>query len=197
MSWFLSDLVIVSIGSYKMSIIKNHKKKLLLFSLIFVVLFCGGYILTRSLSFATTMVVIYSILFFLNWAVVKKNNNQKNPLNVYSDIRNVDYLVIGEYCDVGKIIPGGKTCVRILAPRRSYEASYQILRHTHSILKEEGGTVIICAEKMERKYSVFDIPFFHPITIKKLNLERLKTMSYAPLLFSPVNALRFLIGMGG
>lgn len=169
-------------------------KKTLLFLLICGCVFVLCYFYTDNIMFTITIEILYGVAYLFNWIVIKKIYIQKEPLSVYSEIRNVDYLIIGEYCKTSLLpITKEDSYIEILSPARSYEASYQILRHTHSILKE-GGTVIISVGKKKKGYTVFDIPFFHEITIKELKLNRLKKMSHIPFLFSPLRSIKLIIG---
>ena len=116
------------------------------------------------------------------------------PFGTYSDVRNVDYLVIGDYCNIRDYVPEGYSYVQITAPNRGYNSAFQILRHTHSILKEEGGTVVMSIGNSRKAFTLFDTQFLHPITIKKYKLEGLCKRSRFPLMFEPIASLRFLWG---
>lgn len=129
-------------------------------------------------------------LFAINYVVYKKMKQGVDQLNAGGNVRNVDYLVIGEKCNFSDLVPAGSTCFEITAPQRSLVASYEILRHTFSILKENGTVIILDGKKSTGGFSIFDIPFLHAVTIKRLNLHHLKKIYKIPLLVSPIKSLR-------
>ena len=77
-------------------------------------------------------------------------------------------------------------------------SSYEILRHTFSILKEESPSAIIAVQKknLDGGYSAFDIPVFErsPISVKRLGVEDLQKKSKYLLLFYPIRSIQLLIG---
>lgn len=176
MSWFL----------------KNKKKSLFYVAVITVIILLT-IIFKIEWYIITSICIFVCFLFLLNECVFNKINKYHIPFLPNSEIRNVDYLVIGEFIDVSKYVPEGCSHVRISAPSRSYNSSWQILRHTHSILKENGGTVIISAGKSKRDFTIFDVPFLHRITIKKFHLEYLAKLSKFPIFISPIDSLFFLL----
>lgn len=144
-------------------------------------------------------VVVYFLMFAvaaLTFAVWRKMKGMSAPFGTFSNIRNVDYLIIGDFCKAKDYVPEGSSYVQVAAPGRGLNSSYQILRHTHSILKEEGGNVVIAIGKSKKDFMIFDMPFLHPITIKKYHLERLRKMSKLTFIFSPIDSIRFLLGGG-
>lgn len=175
-----------------MSRILKYKRKFLIYLLGFVVCIILLQALIKNIWIALIGCILYLTATVLNELVCRKINRQREPFGINSNIRNVDYLIIGDYCDVKNYVPRGKTYVKLFAPGRSYEAAFQLLRHTHSILKEVGGTVVMTIGKGKKSYTVFDIAFFHEITIKKNNLQLLKKLSHFPLLIEPFNSLKFL-----
>lgn len=176
-----------------LSFLKSRKKMCALVALMLLVLCC---ICGRCYAGAALVLLGASI----NVAVLKKMYKQKMPFEPTSKIRNIDYLVIGDMCRTEHIVPAGKTCLQIMAPSRSLYASYEIMRHTFSILRDfEGGGILVLAvrDKYAEKhnFSLFDIPFLHPVTIRKLGLARLARQTRLPLLFAPVRSLRFLLNL--
>lgn len=162
-------------------------------TMLFIVALCTRNILL-SLVLSFTIGALYTLLIKLNHFVCRKINRQREPFGINSSIRNVDYLLIGDYCDIKKYVPWDKSHVALFAPGRSYEGAFQILRNTHSILKEEGGTVVITIGKGKKPYTVFDVPFFHELTVKQYGLEKLRKKSRYPIIFAPINSLKFLMG---
>ena len=142
--------------------------------------------------------ILLPCVLLLNWLVKNKLEKQRRPFYPHSLIRNVDYLIIGDMCDASEIVPEGSTYVQIAAPGRGLAASYEILRHTFSILKENGGNAVIVVKRRnseKEKYSLFDVGFFHTVTINKLGLEDKIMMSKLPFVFSPIKSLVFLLGI--
>ena len=179
-----------------MSRILKHKKRLIIYALGFTVIIIFMLVFTKNILFSVIGFVLFLFGIVLNELVRRKIGRQREPFGIYSSIRNVDYLVIGDYCDVKKYIPEGMTHLELFAPGRSYEAAFQLLRHTHSILKEDEGTVVMAIGEGKKSYTVFDIVFFHEITIKKYGLERVRKMAHFPLIAEPINSLKFLIEWG-
>lgn len=177
-----------------MSRILKHKKKFFIYLLGLVVCMILLEILIRSIPITLCGCALYLMAAVLNELICRKINRQREPFGINSSIRNVDYLIIGDYCDIEHYVPEGMSHLALFAPGRSYEASFQLLRHTHSILKEEGGTVIMTIGKGKKPFTVFDIPLFHEITIRKYGLQRLQKMSRFPLIAEPLNSLKFLGG---
>ncbi len=177
--------------------ILSHKKKLVSLFLLFLVIGCFEYFVFQTFAIIFITWLFMLALLFLNWIVLKKMRDEKEPFGTFSQIRNVDFLLIGTLFDAKSFVPEGKSFVQISSPKRGLFSSYQILRHTHSILKEEGGTVVLAFERNRDNFSLFDMPFMHPVTIKKYGLESLKRKSRFPLLFAPVKSLFLIIGGGG
>lgn len=142
-------------------------------------------------------IVVYFLMFSvaaLTFAVWRKMKGMSAPFGTFSNIRNVDYLIIGDFCNAEDYVPKGSSFVQVAAPGRGLNSSYQILRHTHSILKENGGNVVIVLGKSKKEFTIFDMPFLHPITIKKYHLELLKMKSKLTFIFAPLDSVRFLLG---
>ncbi len=101
----------------------------------------------------------------------KVNKFQCRPFGAYSDIRNVDTLIISDMFEPSKIITAGEKYVQIAAPRRNLKSCYELLRHTHSILNDNNNSRVIIALREKYLYnddiSYWDIPFFHRITLEK------------------------------
>lgn len=83
------------------------------------------------------------------------------------------------------------------APGRTLKSSFEILKHTFSILKEESPTVIITVQRkyIEGGYSGFDIPVFQlsPISVKRLGVEALELKARLPFLFYPWKSFQLLL----
>lgn len=174
----------------------RKKKKVAAFGALVLLIILAGCALNIKWYGISVACILYFAAASLNELVRKKAERMSKPFGVYSAIRNVDYLVIGGCCNAKDYVPAECSYVQIAAPGRGYHSSFQILRHTHSILKEEGGTIIIAIGKSRNVFTVFDIPFLHPVTIKKYRLERLCRRSKFPLIFAPIASVKFMFGRG-
>ncbi len=148
---------------------------------------------------ATASLLLFAIIF-INWLTVKKMRKPVLYFDSRCSIRNVDNLIIGELCYVEDFIVPGETYIQLCAPFRKTHSSFEILRHTHSILKEPGGRVSFVLPKQNlstKSYSIFDIPIFSmsPTSIKYLNMEYKKYLSLFPVCISPVKSLRLLLNI--
>lgn len=136
------------------------------------------------------------MLAALNGATVRRMYRQREPFEPRSRVRNVDYLVIGDICAPEEVVPAGETFVQIAASNRSLLASYEILRHTSSILKERGGHVVLAVRRKsaaQNTYSLFDVGFLHPVTIERLGLKGKTWQRHLPALFAPLRSLRLAL----
>lgn len=161
---------------------------------------CAAVLTVGALCFFAGLYVVGALVIaalWLNEAAVRRIRAQLEPFGARSRVRNVDYLLIGDMCRPEDIVPAGKSYVQIAAPGRSLAACYEILRHTHSILKEDGGCAVLAVQDKnsdKKSYSVFDVSFFHTVTVTKLCLERLSKWRSFPVLLAPWRTMRFLIG---
>ena len=91
---------------------------------------------------------------------------------------------------------GGTDYVALTSPGRSLTSSYEILRHTFSILKENSPFAVIVVQKknLQSGYTAFDIPIFNlsPTSIKRLGLEDMKKRSGWLFFYYPVKSLQLL-----
>jgi len=96
------------------------------------------------------------------------------------------------------IIPSNKRFVQIKAPNRNLLASFEILKHTSSILDEDNGNVIVAIASKNKNncvYSVFDMPFLYILTKKKLGLDRLNKMARFPALIKPLSSIKLALNL--
>ena len=149
-------------------------------------------------------IICYILLgiFITNLLVIKKMRFPAGFFNAKCKVRNVDYLIIGDLCNPHLFIPEKASYIQISAPGRSLPASFEILRHTTGILKENGTAVIVDCGNRNKKgsvFSVFDIPILSlsPVSIKYLQLEKVKRKSYFPILFAPIGSIRLLLNLAG
>lgn len=154
------------------------------------------FLFPNLLPLVVAFFVLFGLLFILNRTVLKKLYWQKDPFKIGGKVRNVDYLIIGDMINPATIVPANKTFVQIKAPNRSLTASFEILKHTSSILDEDNGNVVIAValkNKASSNYSVFDIPFLYNLTIKKLGLERLNKLARFPILINPLSSVKLIL----
>lgn len=168
----------------------RRKKLTLLIALIIVAL-------VLRFTIVAPIVFLVALCAIANAAVVRKSRKQSEPFSHKSLIRNVDYLVIGDLCNPSALVPQGCSYVAVTSPGRSLTSSYEILRHTYSILKEDSPNVIITVQRkhLQGGYSAFDLPIFRmsPISIKRLGVEALCQKERLPLLYSPVKSRQLLL----
>ncbi len=166
------------------------------FSLVFLILLGINKVTPSMLPFASAFAVIPLVNLLINRIIRRKSRRQIIPFSANSMIRNIDYLIIGDMCNPSGFLPEGSNYIQLCRPNRGLVASYQILRHTHSILKEEGGVVVFVIKPNQltgETYSIFDLPFFHKTTIRELNLENKVHATRWPLAFEPINSIKFLM----
>ena len=156
---------------------------------VFILVIC----FIKHLWFLFAVLILIGIYIAVNFALYKKIKNNVNQMNATGTIRNVDFLIIGEYIDVHSLVDDGSSVFVILSPERSLQASKEILRHTFSILRD-GGTVIITSPKGALNgYTCFDTMWFHDITIKRLGLKIKKLLNKFPLFAEPVKSICLLM----
>ena len=151
--------------------------------------------------YSPAMLAVWAIAVLMMWINLRAfriNRKQAAPFDAKSDVRNVDMLIIGDM--INPDAAQAKRYVQICAPGRGLRACYEILRHTHSILDDESGKscVVIAVKSESRKrdsFSVFDVAFFHTITIKKYALDWLCRMERYPILIEPMGSLRVMLGI--
>lgn len=147
---------------------------------------------SRGNAIIVSCLFFTGLLFCFNLLVYKKIKNNADQFNSNGIIRNVDYLIIGVSCDYKHLLPEGATYIEIIAPNRSLIASYEILRHTHSILKDKGTIVILDGGNAKRVFTAFDVLYFHSITIKRMNLEYWNVFKYFPVLTNPFTSIKMI-----
>lgn len=137
--------------------------------------------------------IAYCFICVLQILVIKKINSQSKPFSAFSNIRNVKYLILGDMYKPTE----QRSFVQIASPERTLESCYEILRHTHSILDEKNGTVVIAIKREninKNKFSELDLSFFHTITLKRLGIKRTKNYLTRFILLHPIRTILFLLG---
>lgn len=154
----------------------------------------GAFIILAAIELAVTIIMIF---IGANLLMKNKIYAQRKPFDTFSGIRNVDTLYIGE------ISRGGahdNNILYIYTPNATENSAYEVLRHTFSILDENGSTVVLCvnasAQRNKKSFSVFDIPFFNDVTIHRLGLENIKSEIWFPLLYDLAGCFRYIFKIG-
>lgn len=150
-------------------------------------------LLPEMILYVGITLVVFVIIFMLNRRIKSRLGKQVAPFSSRSMIRNVDFLIIGDLCDPSIFLPKKSTYINIGRPNRGLIVSYQILRHTHSILNEGGEVVFVIKSNYLKSevFSVFDIPFLHYTTIKELGLRKIVRRNRWPLIFEPIISVKF------
>lgn len=177
--------------------IKSHKKRAV-FTGAFLLMILG---VTGALNHNSWLAGICAVIFLwgvINTAAWKKGRKGIEYFSPSCKTRNIDCLVIGDMCRPDEIVSEGKSYLCISAPGRSLKSSFEILRHTFSILREDAGETIITVRKenIEKGFHLFDMAFLgmSPISVKRLHLEGLKKKEILPLLFAPAASIQILLG---
>ena len=113
-----------------------------------------------------------------------------SPFSAKSRVRNVSRLVIG--------IPSvdDEDCLIIPDCIANPTSAFELLRHVFSIAKDDGEVVFSIRKKcLDRNgYSVADLVFFHPVTVKRLGLERETRHLRWCLILHPIQTVKLLSG---
>lgn len=172
--------------------IKIHKKSIVLLGMEVLLIIC---LIICGLCMCAALLILTALL---NRAVIRKMNRQAAPFYVKSRIRNVSNLVIGDiFHGTGGISEMSEDTVSIYLPGCTLAGAYEVLRHTFSILKENGGKAVIIVKDKNinrLKYSPFEMRFFHPITFKRLKLRNGKAAVRFPVLFAPFKSFDYICG---
>lgn len=164
---------------------------LLLLAGLLVAIKTGEYIFVLIFGIIT---IIPAVLYALNKKVLHKMNLQYKDFFSPDGKRNIDCLVIGDCYDVSEYLPPNYEYIQIAAPKRGILSDYEILRHTHSILKENGTIYMPVQDKhKDNGLTIFDFPIFHPITVKKYNIRNFTKKKQFPILYSPIGSLGLLL----
>ena len=161
----------------------------------------GGMITLLAVSGHCPAAVFLLAVCASDVAVVYRIREQRKPFGSRSRVRNVDTLIIGDISprnakECAECGDGG-TAVCIYSPDCTLSGAYEVLRHTFSILKEQGGRAVLVAKEKNAfagGYSLFDVIHFHMITVKRLGLERTARMGRFPVIFAPVKSFKFIFG---
>ena len=179
--------------------IKISKLKLIKYTILVLLLI---FLITSLIlkNFLFIVIALLGIIFIiLNEIINKKIFLEAKKFKPFSNIRNIDYLIIGNMCDISSLIPKDSSYIAIMAPNRNTKTCFELLKHTYSILNidEKKATAIIIdnPKNQNKEFTIFDIPFLSRTKIKDLNLSTLLIKSKFPLLFAPISSLKFLFNL--
>lgn len=143
------------------------------------------------------MAVSIAAVFLIEKRVVRKLKNSASVFTPQSDIRNVNRLVIGDQLKMDQMVDN--ETIFICAPQRTLSSSFMILKHIHSILRDDGmGEVCIAVRRKnirKAEYSVFDTAYFYYTTIKMYKLQALQEKARHPFINHPIRSLQFLLNL--
>ena len=149
-------------------VLKNKKK---LLACVVAIISIG--IIFTSFWYVSIIGFLFIIFYLLEHLLKGYNAKALAVMHQRHNIVKIKTLVIGDVCDesIYKKYQSGET-LKIQAPDRSLEASYQIFMHIESVLEENGNLIIVNDSKVDQqRYSVFDIQFLNSITRKELGIE--------------------------
>ena len=180
-----------------MKVLGMKLTKQMMFSIICLSLIVFFILKLYLLSISCLVVLFFTAIAIYINKCINKRIIDVNPSIFTESRRNFDYLIIGDLNNEEIKVPNNLKYLKFEAPDRTLFASYIILRNRFSWLREDGrGTCIIVVKKKNNnlnRISPFDIPFLHPIEIKKYQLYRQQKKLRYPILYLD-KSLRFLFG---
>lgn len=179
-----------------MSRILKHKK-ILYYSAIVAIAEFMVVLFTRSQSLLIGLIVLDLLLLSFALIDLKAYKAMKRQMDIFyaqSKIRNVDSLIIGEACNPKEVGVNRKRFVQIRNPGLSEEGAYQILRRTHSILKDNGNVVVALEKKNmgSKKLGLMDTFFMHEVTIKEYGIEKQAKCRKLVFFIHPIRSLEIV-----
>lgn len=156
--------------------------KVLLFFLCFI---AAIYCIHIQLYWIAAFILVLCIFYLTNKSFQSKLKN--NCINFMQDKRrNFDIIIIGKPLRKNSSIQIDSTKTLYLTNRkRSLFASYLILLHYYSYLREDGkGIIYIIRKKDEEKnyITIYDWIYFHPVIKSRLKMSN-KLLYKIPLLY--------------
>ena len=58
------------------------------------------------------------------------------------------------------------------------------------------GVYFYVDAQKENDYTIFDIPYFHRVTIERIGLEKTVKLRYFPILTNPIKSIKYLFAKG-
>lgn len=162
-------------------------KKTIKVLLLFLSLITAVYCIQIHLYWIPTIVLAILIVYLINKRFIFELNKNSNRINFMKDKRrNFDTIIIGRRPYKNKGIQTDTVSILNLTNRRrSFFASYLILIHYYSFLREDGKGIIyiIKNKKNEENYiTIYDWIHFHSVIKSKLKLNN-QIINRFPLFF--------------
>lgn len=174
--------------------LKSHKEACL------AVLLCLGAVILCILRVHVCIPIIVFLLalgLFIDERAKRILDKQTSCVYGKGQIRNIDYLIIGDMADIRDICGKGKKTVCIMSPNRSLECSFWVLKRMFSLLNEKSGKAIITVkEKNIKKQGVtlFEYSFLSPIYRNILKVHYLEKRRKHPFFYSPIRSFELVCG---
>lgn len=141
------------------------------------------------------VVVIVLFLFaYFNLVVYFRNAYVARHINSNIE-RNVERLVIGDWCNPDKLIKNKKSIIYLSPSPQSEQATSLFVKRLFSLLDEDKGVLVIvkkCDSKKKKGISVFDIPFMHENTLADMGKQWMKRFCKIPFIFDFCGSLKVL-----
>lgn len=170
-------------------ILRSKKKMLIVFWVVGIIcsIMAQKYVIVL---FCVVIIVVMFLIRHINRKVVEITQKQTEIFFPDGKVRNVDCLIIG---DMMKVAPR-EGLLQLSAPDRTLLGAYEILRHTHSILRDDKTVTVIIAVKKRlksiSKYGIFDTLFFHWLILEEKKLYRLRNKAKSPFIYAPLKTLQ-------
>lgn len=178
------------------ALVKNQKAGLIICCIVLVLgamlhaIYGGrGWLAVSALALALAAAIV------INALAARSLKKQYETFNSTSKIRNIDCLFVGDMLKSSEYIEGGCSLAQLSAPGRGFLSDYEIIRHAHSILKDNGCIYIpYRIRHADSGLSLFDYPIFHRVTFEKYKCSHKAKRAKYPFFFAPLKTILFLLG---
>lgn len=146
-----------------------------------------------------TIILLMALGFLIDERARLMLDEQTSYVYGGKKVRNVDYLIIGDMVDLSDVYGKGKKVVSIMAPNRSLECSFWVLKRMFSLLDEKSGKVIIAVKEnniKKRGITLFEYSFLSPIYRNILEVHYLEKHRKYPFFYSPIKSFKMVCGIG-
>ncbi len=143
------------------------------------------------------LILIAFFVLFIDKQVKKELDKQTSYVYGKNQIRNVDYLLIGDLFDEYSICDDNSSIVSIQSYNRSLDGAFWILKRVFSLVDETKGKIIIVIKEKNVKSSdvtLFEYSFLSPVIRRLLNVLYLEKERRHPFLYSPFKSFQLLYG---
>lgn len=153
------------------------------------VLLCIVAVILYMIGIQTVIPIIMFLMafgFFIDERARLMLDEQISYVYGTNQVRNVDYLIIGDMTDTSDVCGKGKKTVCLMAPNRTLEGSFWVLKRMFSLLDEKSGKVVIAVkEKNIKKQGVtlFEYSFLSPVYRNILKAYYLEKRRRHPFFF--------------